>query len=58
LNPDVYNKLCREHNVGFISTQGFGPWGYAFLDYGNNHIVTDHDGEATRQFIVTMIEKG
>ena len=58
LNPQHLDKICRENNAGYISSQTFGPWGYAFVDYGDNHIVTDHDGEVTKNFIVTMIEKG
>lgn len=52
LDPAVMNDACREHNVGFISTGGLGPWGYCFVDYGNDHVVTDHDGEQTKSFIV------
>ena len=52
------NDFCRSQNVGYISSQNFGPWGFAFTDFGKEHIVTDEDGEQTRSFIVTMIEKG
>ena len=58
INPQDLDKTCRENKSGYISTQAFGPWGYAFVDFGDNHIVTDHDGEQTKNFIVTMIEKG
>ena len=44
-DPEEINKTCREKKVGYISTQGLGPWGYAFVDYGEDHTVTDHDGE-------------
>lgn len=44
-NPETLNSLCRANNVGFISSQTFGPWGYAFVDFGDNHTITDHDGE-------------
>lgn len=57
INPENVNNMCRESKVGYISSQTFGPWGYAFVDFGNEHIVTDHDGEQTKSFIVTMIEK-
>ena len=57
VNPENVNSMCRESKVGYISSQTFGPWGYAFVDFGNEHIVTDHDGEQTKSFIVTMIEK-
>lgn len=63
INGIIYDQnkldtLCREAKVGYISSQTFGPWGYAFLDYGDAHVITDHDGEQTKGFIVTMIERG
>ena len=58
MDPEAINEECRSKNVGFISSQTMGPWGFAFVDFGKEHIVTDHDGEQTKQFIVTMIEKG
>jgi hypothetical protein len=58
IDPSELNNFCRSQNVGYISSQNFGPWGFAFTDFGQEHIVTDEDGEQTRSFIVTMIEKG
>ena len=58
LDQNEIDGLCRGNKVGYISSQTFGPWGYAFVDYGNEHMVTDGDGEQTKQFIVVMIEKG
>lgn len=58
VNPGDLDALCRKHTCGYISSQTFGPWGYAFVDYGDDHIVTDHDGEQTKSFIVVNIEKG
>jgi ubiquitin-activating enzyme E1 len=57
-DPKEVNEMCRASKVGHISTQVFGPWGYAFVDYGEEHTVTDHDGEQPKSFIVVMIEKG
>lgn len=57
-DPKDMNEQCRAKNVGHISTQVFGTWGYAFVDYGNEHTVNDHDGEQPKSFIVVMIEKG
>jgi hypothetical protein len=37
--------MCRAKNVGYISSATLGPWGYAFVDFGDKHNVTDHDGE-------------
>ena len=58
LDPCELNNECAANKVGYLSSQTMGPWGYAFVDYGKAHVVTDHDGEQTKQFIVTMIEKG
>ena len=58
LDQEKLDTECRSHKVGFISSQTFGPWGYGFVDFGPEHVVTDHDGEPTKNFIVTMIEKG
>jgi len=57
-DPKEVNEMCRASKVGHISTQVFGPWGYAFVDFGKEHTVTDHDGEQPKSFIVVMIEKG
>lgn len=57
VDPEALDAACRQSKCGYISSQTFGPWGYAFVDFGN-HIITDHDGEQTKSFIVTMIEKG
>jgi ubiquitin-activating enzyme E1 len=57
-NPSTLNNLCRSKGAAYISSATLGPWGYAFVDFGDNHNVTDHDGEQTKSFIVTMIEKG
>jgi|TARA_B110000305_G_C19239567_1_gene539212 hypothetical protein len=48
MDPEALDEDCRANKVGYISTQAFGPWGFAFVDFGNDHIVTDHDGEQTK----------
>lgn len=45
VDPELMDKECRNNKVGFISSQTLGPWGYAFLDYGIDHTIFDHDGE-------------
>jgi hypothetical protein len=32
-----------------------GAAGYTFLDYGDQHLITDANGEQTKSFIVTSI---
>ena len=46
------NEFCRSKGIGFILAQTYGPSGFTFLDYGNEFIVTDQDGEETKAFIV------
>lgn len=41
--------------VGFILSETLGAAGYTFLDYGDQHLVSDADGEQTKSFIVTQI---
>jgi hypothetical protein len=57
-DQQAMDAQCRANKVGYICSEIHGPWGYAFVDYGVDHTITDGDGEATKQFIVTMIEKG
>jgi len=40
------NDFVRTKNIGFILSTTFGPSGFAFLDFGDEFIVNDHDGEA------------
>ena len=42
------NELCRSNRVGFILSENLGLASYAFLDYGDDFMVTDKDGEATK----------
>jgi ubiquitin-activating enzyme E1 len=62
-DPDMLNKACRiankgDSNTGFILCQGTGPWGFTFLDYGDNHVITDDNGEQTKNFMIVSIKKG
>lgn len=51
------NQFCRKNGVGFLLSQTLGLAGYAFLDYGENFSIFDHDGEQTKQFIVVNISQ-
>ena len=51
------DELCRAQGKGFILSETLGVMSYAFLDYGPQFKVTDKDGEQTKQFIVSGIEK-
>jgi hypothetical protein len=42
------NELVRSKGKGFILSLAYGPSGIAFVDYGNEFLVTDTDGEETK----------
>lgn len=52
------DKKCRAKKVGYICSETHGPWGYAFVDYGPDHTITDGDGEQVKSFVVSHVEKG
>lgn len=49
------NEICRANNVGFVLSQTYGPSGFAFVDYGENFVIKDADGEETKSFIVVNV---
>ena len=49
------NEFCRQKNIGFILSNIYGPSGFVFLDYGNEFMINDADGEDTKSFIVTNV---
>lgn len=54
-NAVQINEFCRARNIGYILAQSYGPSGFVFLDYGNEFMVTDADGEDTKSFIVVNV---
>ena len=51
------NKVCRENKIAFILTEAFGAAAFAFVDFGDKHVVTDLDGEPCKQFIISGIDQ-
>lgn len=49
------NEFCREHKIGFVLSQSYGPHGFTFLDYGIDFNINDADGEETKSFIIANI---
>ena len=49
------NQFCRANKIGFIMSETLGAAGFTFLDYGEQHLISDADGEQTKSFIVTSI---
>lgn len=55
------NKLCRDNKVYFVSGMTNGVFGQVFVDFGNDFIVTDVNGEKPKDAIISSItsdEKG
>jgi ubiquitin-activating enzyme E1 len=52
-----FNESARANGCGFILAETPGVAGYAFVDFGDNHVMFDKDGENTKQYIVTSINK-
>ena len=51
------NKICHENKIGFIYTCSMGFSGFAFVDFGDEHIIRDENGEECKQYIVKIIDK-
>jgi ubiquitin-activating enzyme E1 len=54
-NCIAVDEFCRAKNIGFILASTYGAAGFTFVDYGNEFMVTDQDGEETKAFIVVNI---
>jgi ubiquitin-activating enzyme E1 len=50
-----WNNLCRTNGVKFIMLQSYGLMFHLFCDFGNEHIVSDKDGEPSVSGIVTKV---
>jgi ubiquitin-activating enzyme E1 len=51
------NKACRNSgkHIGFMAAGLIGLYGYTFVDFGDNFVVFDPNGEETRSVIVSHI---
>ena len=49
------NEAWRENGTGFILAQTLGLYGYTFVDFGDNFVIQDLDGEDLKSFIITNI---
>jgi ubiquitin-activating enzyme E1 len=57
---EAFNEFCRTQSptIGFVVVNVMGIAGRAFVDYGDAHIVHDHNGEQNRVITVSDITKG
>ena len=55
-----FNNFCRtrETPIGFLSCESWGAAGYGFVDYGDEFLSFDKDGENNRSFIISNITTG
>lgn len=56
------NQFCRtkgnrEKPIGFIWTGCLGLYGWTFVDFGDEHVVFDKDGEECLSTIITSISQ-
>jgi hypothetical protein len=52
------NEVCRENNIGFISTEVWGIASHIFVDFGSEFTIFDEDGMPTVQNVVTGVANG
>ena len=49
------NDFCRTNNIGFIYAFTGGITGFCFVDFGDNFMIKDENGEECKQYIVRSI---
>jgi ubiquitin-activating enzyme E1 len=49
------NDFCRQRKIGFVMTLSYGLTGTCFVDFGDEFIITDKNGEETKQFMIVDI---
>jgi ubiquitin-activating enzyme E1 len=52
-----YNEFCRSKGIAFIYTGSLGLYGFGFVDFGDNHVVLDKDGEELKSCMVSHISQ-
>jgi ubiquitin-activating enzyme E1 len=56
-NAVEINKICHENKIGFIYCAAMGLSGFTFVDFGDNHMIRDDNGEECKQYICKIIDK-
>ena len=51
------NNLCKQSNKGFIYAACKGLLGFTFVDFGNEHVVFDKNGEQCKSVLVSSITR-
>lgn len=51
------NKYCRDNGIHFILADTYGLFGWVFVDFGNEFVVFDKNGESEKQMFVSNISQ-
>jgi ubiquitin-activating enzyme E1 len=51
------NVLCKQGNKGFIMAACKGLLGFTFVDFGNEHVVFDKNGEQCKSVLISSITR-
>jgi ubiquitin-activating enzyme E1 len=54
---EKFDKICRDNKAGFIYCASMGITGFAFVDFGEQHMIRDENGEDCKQYIVRNISR-
>jgi ubiquitin-activating enzyme E1 len=54
-DAERWNEFCRARSIGFIRADVLGPAGFVFVDFGNEFLVRDMNGEQPITRIVSHI---
>eukprot|EP01125_Pyxidicula_operculata_P017195 TRINITY_DN6012_c0_g1_i1.p1 TRINITY_DN6012_c0_g1~~TRINITY_DN6012_c0_g1_i1.p1 ORF type:complete len:1009 (-),score=218.90 TRINITY_DN6012_c0_g1_i1:1918-4944(-) len=49
------NKFCRQNNIKFISTDVWGVFASAFVDFGDEFVIHDKNGEFDKEIYISDI---
>jgi ubiquitin-activating enzyme E1 len=52
---EAVDAACRENKCGFIYSVATGVSGFAFVDFGAEHIVRDANGEECKEYIIRTV---
>ncbi|EME28122.1 ubiquitin-activating enzyme E1 [Galdieria sulphuraria] len=52
-----WNRVCREHNVKFITCESRGVFGQVFVDLGDSFVVSDTTGEEPKSAMISYVSR-
>ena len=51
------NEICRKNSIAFIYCAILGLSGFAFADFGNEHVIYNENGEENQNYLINKINK-